>query len=247
VEKAEDKFGLPINATLFSVGGWKQATAAGVKVNAKVAGADLNAEVYAGRLKGVAGASGGLNLANAELSAGVYSRLEAHLVGVSAGGKRKFGNDAINTTTSVWSNAYVGGELGAKAGVTFNPRSGSAGVNAGLSAFAGAKARGIVRQGFGVAGEEIGRVGISGEAWAGIGASADVNAGFEDGHLKLGASLGAALGVGGKVGFSVDINVVGTAKVIGKAATAVADTATDVATDVGNAFRSGWSQVKKLW
>jgi len=207
----------------------------------------MNGEIYAGRLRGTGtlGASADLNTLTLKADAGV--RAEAHLLGVQGSAKRKFGTDAVNTTTSVWTNAYVGAEAGAKAGVNFNPRSGDVGVSAGLDAFAGAKAKGVVRQSLGLAGENIGRAGVSGEAWAGIGASANASAGFEDGKLKLGASVGAALGLGGKVGFSVEVDVIGTGRAIAKTASAAADIATDAGKSVAKAFSSGWSAVKKLW
>ena len=85
---------------------------------------------------------------------------------------RTFGSDAVNTSSSVFGTAYVGAEAGAKRAYS-QPRTGDAGVSAGLDAFAGAKAKGKVRQSFGAAGENLGAVGVRGEAWAGIGASAD--------------------------------------------------------------------------
>jgi hypothetical protein len=246
-ENAENKTGIPISATLFNIGARREATVASVRAEATVAGANLSGEVYAGRLRGTTtlGASADLNTMTLKVDAGL--RAEAHLLGVQASGKRKFGSDAINTTTTVSGNAYVGAEAGAKAGVNFNPRSGDVGVSAGLDAFAGAKAKGVVRQSLGLAGENIGRAGVSGEAWAGIGASANASAGFEDGKFKLSGSLGAALGLGGKVGFSVEVDVVGTGRAITNTASAAVDIAADAGESVANAFSSGWSAVKKLW
>jgi hypothetical protein len=257
-ERAANGTGIPVNATLFNVGARREATVASVRAETTVAGANLHGEIYAGRLRGTTsmGASVDLNSMTAKLDGGV--RGEAHLLGVSAGGSRVFGGSAINTTTSVRGDAYVGAEAGAKAGVNFNPRTGDAGVSAGLDAFAGAKAKGKVRQSFGAAGENLGAVGVRGEAWAGIGASADASAGFEDGKFKISGSIGAALGVGGKVGFDLEIDVVGTAKAASKVAGDAVDMASEVASDaidmasevagdVANAFSSGWSSIKKLW
>lgn len=246
-ERAENNTGIPMNATLFNIGARREATVAAVRAETTVAGANMNGEIYAGRLRGTTtlGSSVDLNTMTVKADAGV--RGEAHILGVQGAASRRVGNDALNTTTNVYGNAYVGAEAGAKAGVNFNPRSGDVGVSAGLDAFAGAKAKGFVRQSFGAAGENIGAAKVSGEAWAGIGASADGSAGFEDGKLKLSASVGAALGVGGKVGFAVEVDVVGTAKAIGKTATAAVDMAADAGESIANAFSSGWSAVKKLW
>jgi hypothetical protein len=246
-EPAENGTGIPVNATLFNVGARREATVASVRAETTVAGANLQGEIYAGRLRGTTnmGASVDLNSMTAKVDAG--ARAEAHLLGATASGSRTFGGSALNTATSVRGDAYVGAEAGAKAGVNFNPRTGNAGVSAGLDAFAGAKAKGRVRQSFGAAGENLGAVGVRGEAWAGIGASADASAGFEDGKFKISGSIGAALGVGGKVGFDLEVDVVGTAKAASKMASDAVDFAGEVAGDVANAFSSGWDSVKKLW
>ena len=239
--------GIPVNATLFNIGARRDATLASVNAETTVAGANLQGELYAGRLRGITtmGASVDLNSMTAKVNTG--ARAEAHIIGASTSGNRTFGNENVNTTTSVYGNAFVGAEAGAKAGVNFNPRTGDAGVSAGLDAFAGAKAKGRVRQSFGAAGENLGAVAVRGEAWAGIGASADVSAGFEDGKLKLSGSLGAALGVGGKVGFDLEVDVVGTAKAATKVGTEMVGAASEFAGDVANAFSSGWSKVSKLF
>ena len=70
-----------------------------------------------------------------------------------------------------------------------------------MEAFAGASA--------GVDGKvAVGGVGATGraEVQAGIGVSADVNAGIKDGKLKIGGEVGACLGLGGKVSFDVEID-----------------------------------------
>ena len=210
--KIDNGTGIPINATLFNVGARRSVTAASANAETSVGGVDLTGAIYAGRLGGMTNANATVDLNSATVKANAGVPGEAHLVGVSASANRRIGTDALNTTSSVKGDAFVGADAGANVGVDFSPRSGSAGVSAGLDAFAGAKAKGKVRQSLGVAGENIGAVGVSGEAWAGIGASANATAGFEDGKFKLSASVGAALGVGGKVGFDVEVDVVGTAK-----------------------------------
>ena len=246
-EGADNGTGIPVNATLFNIGARRDATVASVNAETTVAGADLQGELYAGRLRGMTtlGASVDVNSMTAKIDTG--ARAEAHIIGATASANRTFWSDAVNTSSSVFGTAYVGAEAGAKVGVNFNPRTGDAGVSAGLDAFAGAKAKGRVRQSFGAAGENLGAVGVRGEAWAGIGASANASAGFEDGKFKLSGSVGAALGVGGKVGFDLEIDVVGTAKAASKIASDAVETASEVAGDVANAFSSGWSKVRKLF
>jgi hypothetical protein len=247
-EKADVKgTGIPVGVTLFNIGARREVTAAAVRVDGTLGGAQLSAEVYAARLRGTVGldASADLNSMTAKVKGS--ARAEAHVAGVEASAKRRIGSDALNTTTAVHGRAYVGAEAGATGSVTFDPRKGDVGVSAGLDAFAGAKATGSIRQSFGAAGENIGSVKARGEAWAGIGASADASAGFQDGKLKLSASLGAALGVGGKVGFDIEIDVVGTAKAAVKTAAAAVDMASEVGDSVAKAFSSGWSAVKSFW
>ena len=246
-ENSDNGTGIPINATLFNVGARRSVTAATASAETSVGGVDLTGAIYAGRLGGMTNANATVDLNSATVKANAGVRGEAHLVGVSASANRRIGTDALNTTSSVKGDAFVGADAGANVGVNFSPRSGSAGVSAGLDAFAGAKAKGKVRQSLGVAGENIGAVGVSGEAWAGIGASANATAGFEDGKFKLSASVGAALGVGGKVGFDVEVDVVGTAKAAVKVGSDAIDAASEVAGDIANAFSSGWDKISSLW
>ena len=80
-----------------------------------------------------------LNSATVKANAGV--RGEAHLVGVSASANRRIGTDALNTTSSVKGDAFVGADAGANVGVDSSPRSGSAGVRQGLTLSLGRKPR----------------------------------------------------------------------------------------------------------
>lgn len=246
-EGSDNGTGIPVNATLFNVGARRDATLASVNAETTVAGANLQGELYAGRLRGVTTMGASLDLNSMTAKVNTSARAEAHIIGTTVSANRRLGSDALNTTTSVYGNAYVGAEAGAKGAVNFSPRTGDVGVSAGLDAFAGAKAKGRVRQSFGAAGENLGAVAVRGEAWAGIGASADASAGFEDGKFKLSGSVGAALGVGGKVGFDLEIDVVGTAKAATKVGTEMVGAASEFAGDVANAFSSGWSKVSKLW
>ena len=90
---------------------------------------------------------------------------------------------------------------------------GKDGLHAGAEAFAGAKATG---SGSGdVAG--IG-AGVTGEAWAGVGAEANVDLGMKDGKFTIGGELGAGLGVGGKVGVNITVDPGKMVDTIGDAA-----------------------------
>jgi exonuclease VII small subunit len=93
-------------------------------------------------------------------------------------------------------NGFAGAEVDASA------TAGKNGVNARAGAFAGAKAGGSL-------GGDIGGLGagVSGEAWAGAGAEADVTIGKgEDGKWHIGGEAGAGLGLGAKVGGEITID-----------------------------------------
>ncbi|MBI2567981.1 MAG: hypothetical protein HYV63_13200 [Candidatus Schekmanbacteria bacterium] len=94
-------------------------------------------------------------------------------------------------------------------------------ITLGAEAFAGARAGVEGSAGLNVDGKELASVHGKAEAWAGVGARANLDVGFEDGKFRFGIGLGAALGVGFNLdwGFEIDFG-------------AIADTVGDIAKDV---------------
>ncbi len=115
-------------------------------------------------------------------------------------------------------------------------------LRAGVEAFAGAKvsAEGRVDT-------QYGGVGVRGEAMAGVGVKANVNAGIENGRFKAKVELGAALGIGGSVGFDVDVNYeqIGKKAVdLGRSAVNTVVSGASAAVDgAKNLVSSGWNTV----
>ncbi|WP_372350702.1 hypothetical protein [Streptomyces sp. KL116D] len=64
---------------------------------------------------------------------------------------------------------------------------------------------------------------MTGEAWAGVGAEANVDLGMKDGKFTIGGELGAGLGVGGKVGVNITVDPGKLTDAIGDGADAVGD------------------------
>ncbi|MCH1865405.1 putative T7SS-secreted protein [Nocardioides sp. CFH 31398] len=136
-------------------------------------------------------------------------------------------------TVGAEGSAMVGAEAEGEVSV------GTDGVHAGGEVFAGARAEGALSG-------DVGGVGgaVTGEAWAGVGASADLDVGMnEDGSFTIGGHLGAALGVGGQLGGEITIDpgeVVDTAEDlaegIGDGAEEVGDAIGDAASSVGDAL-----------
>jgi hypothetical protein len=97
--------------------------------------------------------------------------------------------------------AEVKGSASAEATVEGDVALGPTGAHAGGEAFAGGKIEGSVAG-------DVGGVGGEGtaEGWYGIGASGDVDFGFDDGKFEIGGSGGVALGLGGKLGGHITID-----------------------------------------
>jgi len=112
--------------------------------------------------------------------------------GVSQSGK--IGNVTVRNHLTGEASLATEGEV--RAGITDD------GATLGLEGFSGARAGATV-------GSDVGPVGYgtTGEVWAGAGVEAGVNAGYDDGKLRLGAKAGAGLGVGGKVAVEVEVDV----------------------------------------
>jgi len=152
----------------------------------------------------------------------------------------------IGIKADVQADAFVGAQGYAEALVRLgkDPR-----IHIGAEGFAGASA---TIQGQAALGD-LAKVRGSATAWAGVGAKANLDVGYEDGHLKFDLGFGAALGLGFEVDWGFDINVgavgdfladvgetvldglgdVGDA--IGDAADAVGDFAEDVGDAIGDA------------
>ena len=159
--------------------------------------------------------SGGVDLANGKIEGEAAIRAGADLVSVegSVSTENKLGK------FSVKGKARVGVEANGNVGVRIGKD--GARVNAGVEAFAGAKATMDVNQKVNIGGHKIGSVGLRGEAYAGIGAKAKVDAGFEKGHFTANVDVGVALGLGVGAKFNVDVDVKGTYNAIKDGASAL--------------------------
>ncbi|MHB8876540.1 MAG: hypothetical protein ACYC8T_22825 [Myxococcaceae bacterium] len=137
---------------------------------------------------------GGALKAEGELQA------QATLVAVQGAARAKLG--ALEADVAGY--AYVGAKASAKGSLIIDPKTGTYAASLGGEAFLGARA--------GVSGEaklgKYGSIGGSAEAWAGVGATFKLDAGFSKGKFKFKADIGAALGIGFKLGinFSIDFN-----------------------------------------
>ncbi len=224
------------NATLLNVG-------AGARTNLAEASAEVelpggiagSGNVYAGGLEGIAGANVGVDLKNGDVNAGAFAKGGAHLVGARGSIGGEWGSDQHAVGAKLLGRAFVGSEVGANAGVTLNPRSGTAKIGAGVDAFAGAKASATFRPSVRLLGEDIStHSGITGEVYAGLGAKAKGDIGFENGRFRANVEVGAALGVGAGVKLAVDVNVVGVARAAGKAASQAGQVVADGARHVAD-------------
>lgn len=188
-----------------------------VKGQASVWGAQGSWKDYWGDVK--VGADGSVTVMGVEgkATAGVSedgllldARGQAQLAGAEGKATGQWGY----VDAAAQGEAFVGAEaLGhAEVGIT--------GVHASGEVFAGAKVEGKVSGDVGGVGGEVGA-----EGWAGIGAAASVDAGYDDGKITVGGSGGLAFGLGGKLEGSITIDV-------GE----VTDTAGDVADTVGGWF-----------
>lgn len=144
------------------------------------------------------------NVSMDALTAQAGANAKASTNGISAGANANatlVGAEAKGSAD--WGIAH--GDLGGRAAVEANAEAkasiGKGGVNAGAEAFVGGRLTGDANVDVGGVG-----VGAHGELQAGIGVSADIDAGIKDGKLKIGGSVGACLGVGGKGSFNVEID-----------------------------------------
>jgi WXG100 family type VII secretion target len=123
-------------------------------------------------------------------------------------------------------NAYIGAQLQGEAGLTMRP--GQYVATAGAEGFAGGKAEGQVKYNV----DGVGSAGVGGYVSYGIGAQAEVKAGFDDGKFKFGGKLGATLGVGAGIKFDVTIDARG-----------IVNNAVEFGQDVGNTVMDAGSKV----
>lgn len=217
------------NATLYNVGVGARTNLAEAKGEVELPGGIKGkGSVYAGGLEAMAGGNVGVDLKSGDVNVGGFAKTGAHLVGARGSIGGEWGSDQHAVGTKLLGRAFVGSELGANAGVTLNPRNGTAKLGAGLDAFAGAKASATLRPNIRFMGEDISSYsGVTGEVYAGIGAKAKGDIGFEKGRFKASVELGAALGVGAGVKLNLDVNVVGTARAAYKAGAVAVDKATE--------------------
>jgi hypothetical protein len=203
MDKAKDflRNNSDVTATLGAVE--KKGTVGVWKAEKKLEGTDTGAggEVHALTVEGHARAAATVDLKTGNVNLGAQAGFQADLVGAS--GKAQLGNSmSVKGQVYAQGEAHVGarGEVGA--GVTFDPRSGTAKVAVGAEGFAGAEVKGSVgyqNKYFG------GEVEASGQA--GIGGAARAEVGFENGKFKMKADLGACVGLGGRVKVNVNVNV----------------------------------------
>lgn len=203
---------------------------AGPSVSAELAGIEGTASVW--------GAQGSFQDQVGDVT--VSGEGEVNVLSASAGASASVGSDGLQAQANAGAYAaQASGSVSAEYGVASVNASGEAmvgaeaegevsvgpdGVHAGGEVFAGARAEGS-------AGVEAGGVGVgvTGEAWAGVGASADVDFGMnDDGSFTIGGELGAGLGIGGKIGGEITIDpgeVVDTVSDVGEG---IADGVEDV-------------------
>lgn len=132
-------------------------------------------------------------------------QLEASATLVNADGSIRIGKGDF--ALDARGSAYVGVKAKANGELTIDPRQGIYAARVGGEAFAGAKAGAEANLKL----SKYATVGARAEAWAGIGASFNAEAGFKNGRFQAKVSLGAALGIGAKFGFNIDIDFKGIA------------------------------------
>jgi hypothetical protein len=178
---------------------------------------------------------GSVSFANGALNAKGSAEASATLL--DAQGSIRLGKGDYTLDASGY--AYVGAKANAAGELTIDPARGIYAAKIGGEAFLGAKA--------GVEGEvklgKFGSVGGRAEAWAGIGASFNAEAGFKDGKFKARVDFGAALGIGFKLGFNVSIDVKGIKDTIVKTAKKVVEAPVKFIENVADKAKSF---VKKL-
>jgi len=147
--------------------------------------------------------SGSVSIKGGALTAQGDLSAQATLVAVQGAARAKLG--ALEADVAGY--AYVGAKASVKGNLTIDPKTGTYAASVGGEAFLGARA--------GVSGEaklgKYGSIGGSAEAWAGVGATFKLDAGFQKGKFKFKLDIGAALGIGFKLGinFSIDFKKIG--------------------------------------
>lgn len=155
-------------------------------------------------------------------------------------GNKRLG--AVNLSGRAKGTVGVEGTANGRLAIDLFGRRPTVKLAAGVEAFAGAKvsAEGRVDT-------QYGGAGVRGEAMAGIGVKAKVNAGLENGRFKAKVELGAALGIGGSVGFDVDVNYEKIGKKaadLGRSAVSTVTSGASAAVDgAKHLASSGWSTV----
>jgi hypothetical protein len=195
-----------------------------------------------GRVYGDSGYKDGTVMA----SGGVQGRFELmgshYQAGYTSPTAFTFGGHDFNSRTTVNADASVGATATVNGGIALGKNDY---VDVGASGFAGASAslKGS---------ESIGDVAtVKGDAtvWAGVGAKANIDAGYKDGELSFSLGFGFAFGYGFDydLGFSINVGAVGdcieegasdVVNGIGDAASAVGDGIGDAASAVGDAISS---------
>lgn len=202
-EQFEKKQGPGVNVTLAEAKASAELFKTSASGATQIGDVTLGGQAEFKALSAEASASGGISRdgLTGQLKAGAY------LAEASARGSATYGIAEVGGS----GRAYVGAEAGAQGSI------GKDGVQAGVNAFAGAKATGEVHADVGGVG-----AGVTGEAWAGVGAEANVGVGKnDDGSWTIGAEAGVGLGVGAKLGFEVTVDPDEVTDTIGDAASAI--------------------------
>lgn len=160
--------------------------------------ARATAEIYAHAKAYVSANSKGAT-AGADVEVGAHVKAEAQADAEALGG-------LVSGHAAGVAEAGAGGKAGAKIGISYDPP--SAVVDAKADAFAGARAAFDAKGG--MAGMTYG---IHGEAWAGVGAKVEVEAGMTDGkfHFTFGAGISLGVGTFLKFDFELDLKPIGKA------------------------------------
>jgi len=149
-----------------------------------------------------------------------------------------FGGHDINSKTTLNADAYVGATGFAEGGIALGKNDY---VELGAGGFAGASATLKGSESIG----DVASVNGSATAWAGIGAKADLDAGYKDGELSFHFGAGLAFGYGFDYdfGFSINVGAIGdgiyegasdVVDGVGDAGEWVGGKAKDVANDIGD-------------
>jgi hypothetical protein len=182
-----------------------------------------------GRVYGDSGYKDGTVMA----SGGVQGRIELmgshYQAGYTSPTLFNFGGHDFNSRTTLNADASVGATATAHGGIALGK---SDYVDVGASGFAGASASLKGSESIG----DVAAVKGDATAWAGVGAKADLDAGYKDGELSFSFGLGFAFGYGFDydLGFSVNVGAVGDC--IEEGASDVVDGIGDAASAIGDAI-----------